>query len=95
MSDRDAVALVGRNTYPFQVSVDHVEAMHVCQALRDVDQLNSTSSRHLWGRYQEVTYEFGAVYMFILPNELDNVPMFHPLRDHCEPAFTHRHSKQW
>ena len=39
-------------------------------------------------------YKFSAVHM-LLPNELIDVPILHPLGDHCKPAFTHRHSNQW
>ena len=36
---------VWRNTYPLEVSVNYTEAMHIHQAIRDVNQLNSTSVR--------------------------------------------------
>ena len=44
---------------------------------------------------QEATYKLGAVRMLVLSNELDDVPVFHPLGDHRKPAFGHRHPKQW
>jgi hypothetical protein len=37
----------GKNSYPFQISVNHPEAMHVRQPVCNVDQLNSTSVRLL------------------------------------------------
>ena len=82
-----------KKLYSFQVSVDHAEAMHVLQTTSNVNQLNRTSVRVCGGR--GVTHKLGAVGIFVLPNELDDVPMFHPLGDHCKSAFTHCHSEQW
>ena len=39
-------------------------------------------------------YKLSAVYTWVLLDELVDVSMFHPLGDHCEAAFTYRHSKQ-
>ena len=69
--------------------------MHVCQTVRNVDQLNRTSVKLLWGWDQGATYKLSAVYVFIRLNELVDVPKFHPLENHCKPAFIYRHSKQW
>ena len=43
---------------------------------------------------QGVTYKLNAVHMIVLLDEVVDVPMFHPLGDHREPAFAYRHSKQ-
>ena len=40
------------------------------------------------------TYKLDAVHVLVLSNELDDVPMFHPLGNHRKLAFTYRHSKQ-
>jgi len=74
-----------RETYSFQVSVDHAEVMHVLQAIRDVGQLNGTSVEVL--RDQATTYELAAVYVLIPFNELVDVAIFHPLRNQSKPVF--------
>ena len=33
------------NLYPFQISMNHVETMHVCQAICNINQLNRTLVR--------------------------------------------------
>ena len=43
---------------------------------------------------REATYELGAIHMLVLSNELDDVPMFHPLGNHCKPTFGDRHPEQ-
>jgi hypothetical protein len=41
-----------------------------------------------------VTHQLSAVHIFVLLDELIDVPMFHPFGDHREPTFAYRHSKQ-
>jgi hypothetical protein len=84
----------GRNTYAFQVSVHHPEAMHVAQTVRNINQLKNTSVRHLRERVsRDATHKLGAVQIFVPSNELDDVPLLHPLGYHRKSAFAHRHSE--
>jgi hypothetical protein len=69
--------------------------MHVSQPVRNVNQLNRTSIRFLWGGYRGATYKLGAVRMFVLPHEFDDVSIFHPFRNHRKPVFTYCHAEQW
>ena len=71
----------------------NAEIVHILQSVCNIDQLDDTLVSLLRG--QVTTYELGAVHMPILPNELVDVPVFHPLGNHREPAATHCHSKQW
>jgi len=71
--------------YTFQIPVDDAEIVHVLQTIRNVDQLNGTSVRLL--RDQATTYELGAVYVPILPNEIVNVPVFHPIGNQSKSVF--------
>ena len=66
-----------KNLYPFKISVDDTEVMHILQAIRNAGQLNSTSISYLRDRI--MTYQFSAVHVPIPPDELSDVPMFHPL----------------
>jgi hypothetical protein len=83
------------NVYPFKVSVNHPEAMHIRQPVRDVNQLKRTSVRLCGGGDQGTTHKLSAVYMSIFLDELVDVPVIHPLRNHRKPAFAYRYSKQW
>jgi hypothetical protein len=46
------------------------------------------------GGHRVVTHKLGGVHVFVLPNKIDDVPVFHPFGNHREPIFTYRHSKQ-
>jgi hypothetical protein len=83
-----------KDSYPFQICVNHVEDVHVIQAVRNVNQLNRTSARHCGGD-QGATHKRNAVHIFVLLDELIDVPVFHPLGDQRKPAFAYRHPKQW
>jgi hypothetical protein len=87
--------MYGRNTHPFETSVNHMEAMHVFQAVRNINQLNSTSVRHLCGWVTRATYKLSTIHIFVLLDKLVDVPIPHPLGDHCKPVFAYRHPKQW
>jgi hypothetical protein len=82
-----------KNSYPFQISMNHAEAMHVRQAVRNINQLNRTSARLCSGDCG-VTHKLSAVHMIVLLDKLVDVTMFHPLRDHRKSAVTYRHSEQ-
>ena len=72
--------------------MNHVEAVHVPQAARNVSQLDRTSAKRCSGD-RRATHKLNAVHIFVLLDELVDAPMFHPLRNHRKPAFTHRHSE--
>ena len=42
MRDTQSSNLVGTATHPFQISVDEMKAVHICQTLRDVGELNKS-----------------------------------------------------
>jgi hypothetical protein len=74
--------------------MNNVEAMHVRQAARNINQLNRTSARLCSGD-RGVMHKLSPVHMIVLLDKLVDVPMFHPLGDHGKPVVTYRHSKQW
>jgi hypothetical protein len=51
---------VWRNTYAFQIPVYHAKAMHVRQAVRNVNQLNSTSALGGWGSRDNIQARCGS-----------------------------------
>jgi len=66
--------------------MNHTEAMHIPQAVRNTNQLsNATSVRFLWDLV--TTYKLSAVCMPIPLNEPVDVSVFHPLGDQSEPGF--------
>ena len=68
---------------------------HACTLSRSQHQPTKQNvSQALWGD-QGVTNKLGAVYAWVLLDELVDVPMLHPLGDHRKPAFTYRYSEQW
>jgi len=73
-----------QESYSFQVSVDHAEAVHVLQAFRNPGQLNGTSVGLL--RDPGTTYEFPAVYMLVPLDEVVDVSVFHPLGNESKPV---------
>ena len=73
--------------------MDNTEAMHIPQATRNARQLNGRLATLLQG--QETTYKLSAVNVSVPPDELVDVPIFHPLRNKSEPVFAHCHSKKW
>ena len=88
---RDVTSQFWENTYPFQISVGSLEVVQILQAIRDVNQLHCISQLPVeigW-----MTHEHRAVGVLILLNELVDVSIIHPLRNHRKPVFTHRHPK--
>ena len=81
--------------YPFKVSVNHPEAVHVHQTVRNVNQLNGALVRLSEGGDRGTTHKLSAVYMSVLLDELVDVPVIHPLGNHRKSAFAYRYSKQW
>jgi len=79
--DMSAEAFHLRNIclYPLQISVDHAEVVHILQAICDINQLNSTLVRALWGRV--IAYELNAVNMPIPLDKLVDISVVHPLGD--------------
>jgi len=66
--------------------------MHILQAVRNVNQLNSALVRLSWG--QEITHKLSAVDLLIPLDEVVDVSIFHPLRNQSEPVFTHCYSEE-
>jgi len=64
-------------TYPLQISVHHMEFVHIPQPIRSVGQLNGSSV--MPSRIQVKTYELGAVHILIPRNKVINVSILHPL----------------
>jgi hypothetical protein len=83
-----------KNSYAFQVSVNHAEAVHVHQPVRNADQLNGMSVGFCGGGDRGAAHKLDAVRVFVLPDKLNDVPVFHPFRNHREPVFTYCHPKQ-
>jgi hypothetical protein len=63
---------VRKNTHPFETSVNHMEAMHVFQAVRNINQLSSTSVRQLcgWVTRGDVQAQIRFTYLFFWINSL-------------------------
>jgi len=81
-----------KETYSFQISVDHVEVMHILQPICNTGQLSGMSGRLL--QDQVTTYELAAVHVLILLNELVDVSVFHPLGYQSKSVFVQRNSEQ-
>ena len=64
--------------------MNYTEVMHILQAIRNTSQLNGTLGR--LPRDQVVMYELSAVCMWIFPDELVDVSVFHPLRNQRKPV---------
>ena len=84
-----------KNPYPFQISVNHAETVHMRQTVRNVNQLNGTSVRLCGNGDRGATHKLDTVHTFVLSNKLDDITIFHPLGDHRKPVFTYRHSEEW
>jgi len=82
-----------RRSYPFQISMDNTEIVHILQAICDVDQLNGTSARLPGG--QATAYKFSAAYMPLPLDKFIDVPIFHPLGNHRKLVFAYCHPKKW
>ena len=41
-----------------------------------------------------MAYKLSAVYVFVPPNELIYVPIFHPFGNQRKPVFAHRHPEE-
>ena len=82
-----------RSTYAFQISMNNVAVMHILQAIRNINQLNSESAGVLLG-VKRSTYKHSTVYMWVILNEFIDVSILHPLGNHCKPIFTHCHPEQ-
>ena len=79
------IPFINKETYSFKITVDDPEVVHVLQTIGNADQLNGTSVRLL--RDHATTYELGAVDVPILPNEIVNVSVFHPLGNQSKSVF--------
>ena len=73
--------------------MNHPEAMHILQAIRNIRQLPNELVRRL-PRSNIDTYKRSPVCIRIIPNELVDIPIVHPLRNHRKVALIERHSKQ-
>ena len=82
----------GKNLYPFQISVNYPEAMHILQPIRNPSQLDDASVS--LPRDRVTTYQLSAIHVSIPLDESIDVSVLHPFRNHREPVFTHRHPKQ-
>ena len=66
--------------------------MQILNAIRNVSQLHGMSQLPTW--IKGVTHKHRAINVKILPDELIDVPILHPLRNHYNPVFIHRYPKQ-
>lgn len=70
--------------YPFQVSVHHVNAVHVLQSTRSIGQLNesetSTSTEPT-----TITHELDAINSAMIVDEIIDIAVVHPFGYYREP----------
>ena len=66
--------------------------MQILQAICDVDQLHDISQ--LPGQMGEATHKHWAVDELVLLDELVDISIIHPLRNHRKPMFAYGHPKQ-
>ena len=64
--------------YPLQVSMHHVNAVHVLQSICGIDQLNE-SVTSVSARFGTFTHELDAINPLIVLYELVDAPVVHPL----------------
>ena len=81
-----------KSSYPFQISMNYAEVVHVLQAVRNASQLKGTSVR--LPRGQGRTHKFGTVHTPVSLDELIDIPVFHPLGNKSETVFVQHHSKK-
>ena len=72
--------------------MDNPEVVHILQPIRNPSQLDNTSVSLPQDRV--TTYQLSAIHVSIPLDELIDVSVLHPLRNHREPVFAHRHPKQ-
>ena len=80
--------------YPFQVSVHHVDAVHVLQSIRSIDQLNKLV-KHVSQTNGRTTYELGTISPIVLFYELVDITMIHPFGHHRESVMLQDHADKW
>ena len=86
--------MIGK-TYPLQVSLHHVNAMHVLQPSRGVGQLNKSVVSGVYARYSPITHELDTINPSMFPNILADVTVIHPLRHHRKLASFQIHTNKW
>lgn len=79
--------------YPFKISVNDPEVMHILQAVRNVHKLRIGSVGNLL-RSNVDTHKGDAVCIGVFPNELADVSIVHPLGNHRKPVLADCHSKE-
>ena len=72
--------------------MDYTEVVHVLQAIRNVNQLNSASARLTTGVV--IIYKLSAINLHIPLDEIIDIPVFHPVRNQRKPVFTNCHSEK-
>ena len=78
-------------THPFQVSMDHLEVMHILQALCNINELDMSAKGRNRSNY---AYKLGTVHVRIFLNEIIDITILHPLRNHRESPFSNCHPEQ-
>ena len=82
-----------KRSYPFQISVYHVRAMHVLQAVRNIGQLNG-SVAPVSKRGSPATHELDTINPSMPLHKLVYIAVIHPLGHHCKPLRFQVHTKQ-
>ena len=79
--------------YPLQVSVHHVNVMHVLQSIRGIGQLSklATIASQTNGR---ITYELDTINPSVISDELIDISMIHPFRYHRESVMLQDHTNK-
>ena len=80
--------------YPLQVSVHHVDVMHVLQSIRGINQLSKlvTFTSQTNG---QVTHELDTINPFVIFDELVDIPVIHPFGYHRESVMLQDHTDKW
>jgi len=74
----------------------HSLAVHIQQPLGDTFKLSRVILSAMGGVSAGVrTYKFKPVRIPMGLDELGDIPIDHPFRDHRKEPFPHRHSQQW
>ena len=73
----------------------HRLAVHIYQSPSDIFELSEEIINSGQSVVEVEAYKFNPISIPASLDKLVDVPIFHPLRCHCEVVFTHHHSDQW
>lgn len=65
--------------------MDHMDAMHIFQPIRDIDEL-SKSDMSVFTGYNKITHELDTISPWMIIYKLVDIAVIHPLGYHRKPV---------